>query len=62
MLKIDDPEDDKIVTFVILGTIYSIITIYSFIRLMSTCKFSSDSRLARYFYVSIFVSSMISTG
>ena len=58
-------------TFVILAMIYAIISVYGFIRVLHTCKFtkfkwingsrlSADTRLAQYFYLMIFFESLIS--
>ena len=75
-MRADQYQDDSNnetaqLTFVILGMIYAIISIYATIRLMTAWGkrrgklfwgFSADSRLAWYFYFSILWESLTSTG
>lgn len=56
----DNSNETAQLTFVILGIIYFIIALYSFVRVLYTCKFSSDSKLARVFYIMIFIEAVIS--
>lgn len=46
--------------FLILGILYGITTIYSFIRLFYIRKFASDCYLAKYFYVLLVVENVLS--
>lgn len=64
MISLEEGETSETaqLMFVILGCIYAIISIYAFIRALSTYRIASDSKLARYFYVSLLCESLISTG